>query len=373
MLFTTKKIRDVNLKNRIAISPMCNYSAKDGLANEWHLVHLGKFAQGGAAIVFTEATAVEANGRITHGDLGIWSDDHIPGLLKISDFIKSQNSVPAIQLAHAGRKASMQRPWHGNGPLNDSDFNRGENIWKIDAPSAIPVGTGFLTPNELSLEEIRRIQNSWKNAARRALKAGFEILELHGAHGYLGHEFLSPISNKRTDEYGGSQQNRMRFMIEIAEILRKEWPENKPLFSRISSVDGVEGGWSIDDSVILAKNLKDVGVDVIDCSSGGIAGSATAAKIRRGPGFQVPFSEQIKKDAEIDTMAVGLITDPNHANEIIRADKADIVAIGREVLYNPNWPLHAEEKLGGEGEYTSWPSQYGWWLDKRNKARKITD
>ncbi len=368
LLFSRKKIRDITLKNRIVISPMCNYSAKDGFINDWHLVHLGKFAQGGAAIVFTEAAAVESTGRITHGDLGIWSDAHIPGLKKVTDFIKSQNSIPAIQLAHAGRKASMQRPWHGNGPLDQTDKNRGEDNWGINAPSPIAVAEGFLLPHELTLEEIKRIQNSWVEAAKRSLSAGFEIIELHGAHGYLGHEFLSPISNKRTDRYGGSLDGRMRFLLETVEILRDNWPLEKPLFTRISSVDGIDGGWDLDDSIALAKELKNRGVDIVDCSSGGISGSATAAKVKRGPGFQVPFSQKIKTEADIATMTVGLIIDPHHAEEILQDNKADLIAIGREALYNPNWALHGEEELIGEGEFESWPHQYGWWLDKRNKS-----
>ncbi len=369
LLFTKKQIRDITLKNRVAIAPMCNYSAKDGFANDWHLVHLGKFAQGGAGLVFTEATAVQSTGRITHGDLGIWKDDHIPGLKKISEFIKSQNSIPGIQLAHAGRKASMQRPWHGNGPLDNTDQSRGENNWEIDAPSAIAVAEGFLIPHELSLEEIRQIQNSWKDATIRAKKAGFEIVELHSAHGYLGHEFLSPISNRRKDKYGNTLEGRMRFVLETAAIIRENWPENKPVFTRISSVDGVDGGWTLEDSVTLSKELKKRGVDVIDCSSGGISGSATAAKIKRGPGFQVPFSEKIKIQADISTMTVGLITEPHHAEEILQSGKADIIAIGREALYNPNWALHSEVELKGEGEFESWPNQYGWWLDKRQKSQ----
>ncbi len=371
LLFTKKQIRDITLKNRIAIAPMCNYSATDGFANDWHLVHLGKFAQGGAGLVFTEATAVEASGRITHGDLGIWKDDHIPGLKKISEFIKSQNSIPGIQLAHAGRKASMQRPWHGNGPLDQTDINRGEGNWDINAPSAIAVGEGFLTPSELSLDEITEIQMSWKDATIRAREAGFEVMELHSAHGYLGHEFLSPISNKRQDKYGKTLEGRMRFVLETAEIIRKNWPQNKPVFTRISSVDGVEGGWTIEDSITLSKELKKCGVDVIDCSSGGISGSVTAAKIKRGPGFQVPFSEKIKNQADISTMTVGLITEPHHAEEILQSGKADIIAIGREALYNPNWALHSEEELIGKGEFESWPHQYGWWLDKRQKSQEI--
>lgn len=366
-LFSPLTLRGLTLKNRVVISPMCQYSSQDGFASDWHLVHLGKFAQGGAGLVFTEAAAVESGGRITHGDLGIWSDEHIPGLQRISAFVKSQGSVPAVQLAHAGRKASMQRPWHGNGPLDDSDRARGEDTWNVVAPSAIPMDTGWLVPHELSVEEIAGLQASWRAAALRALAAGFEVIEMHSAHGYLGHEFLSPLSNKRSDRYGGNLQGRMRFVLELAETLRAVWPEDKPLFTRVSSVDGVDGGWTLDDTVVLARELKACGVDVIDCSSGGLLGSATAARIKRGPGFQVPFAERVRKDVGIDTMTVGLILEPEHAENILQTGQADLIAIGREALYNPNWTLHAEVALNSFGQFESWPQQYGWWLEKRQQ------
>jgi 2,4-dienoyl-CoA reductase-like NADH-dependent reductase (Old Yellow Enzyme family) len=367
LLFSPLALRGITLKNRVVISPMCQYSAQDGFANDWHLVHLGKFAQGGAGLVFTEAAAVEANGRITHGDLGIWSDGHVPELKRITDFIKSQGSVPGIQLAHAGRKASMQRPWHGNGPIDDSDRARGEDAWNVVAPSAIAMDAGWLVPHELSLGEIGRLQASWRDAAVRALAAGFEVIELHGAHGYLGHEFLSPLSNKRSDRYGGDLHGRMRFVLELAELLRAAWPEGKPLFTRLSSVDGIDGGWTLDDTVVLARELKARGVDVIDCSSGGLMGSATAARIKRGPGFQVPYAERVRRDTGIETMTVGLILEPAHAEGILQAGQADLIAIGREALYNPNWAQHAEIALRGPGQFQSWPHQYGWWLDKRQQ------
>jgi 2,4-dienoyl-CoA reductase-like NADH-dependent reductase (Old Yellow Enzyme family) len=367
LLFSPLALRGVTLKNRVVISPMCQYSAKDGFAGDWHLVHLGKFAQGGAALVFTEAAAVEAGGRITHGDLGIWSDDHVPGLKRITDFIKSQGSVPGIQLAHAGRKASMQRPWHGNGPIDDSDRARGEDAWAVVAPSPIAMDAGWLVPHELTVAEIARLQGSWRDAALRALRAGFEVIELHGAHGYLGHEFLSPLSNKRSDRYGGDLQGRMRFVLELAEILRAAWPDDKPLFTRLSSVDGVDGGWTLEDTVVLSRELKARGVDVIDCSSGGLMGSATAARVKRGPGFQVPYAERVRKDVAIDTMTVGLILEPGHAESILQAGQADLIAIGREALYNPNWAQHAEAALRGPGQFENWPHQYGWWLDKRQQ------
>jgi 2,4-dienoyl-CoA reductase-like NADH-dependent reductase (Old Yellow Enzyme family) len=365
LLFSPLQLRGLTLKNRVVISPMCQYSAKDGFPNDWHFVHLGKMATGGAGLVFTEAAAIEPNGRITHGDIGIWSDEHIPHYRRITDFIKSQNSVPAIQLAHAGRKASMQRPWHGNGPINDTDRARGEDVWRTVAPSAVAMDTGWLVPHELSVADIRGLQDRWRKAAERSLAAGFDVIEMHSAHGYLGHSFLSPLSNKRTDQYGGDLQGRMRYTLELAEVLRAAWPSDKPLFVRVSSVDGIEGGWTIEDTVVLAKELAARGVDVLDCSSGGLLGSATAARIKRGPGFQVPFAERVKKETPLKTMAVGLILDGPQAEQILRDGQCDLIAIGRQSLYNPNWALHAQGALGAQGEYESWPQQYGWWLDKR--------
>jgi len=365
LLFSPLQLRGITLKNRVVISPMCQYSATDGYADDWHFVHLGKMATGGAGLVFTEAAAVEPNGRITHGDLGIWSDSHIAPLKRITDFIKSQNSVPAIQLAHAGRKASMQRPWHGNGPINDSDRTRGENVWRTVAPSAIAMDNGWLVPHELTVAEIRTIQDQWRQAALRSLAAGFDVIEMHSAHGYLGHSFLSPLSNKRTDQYGGDLKGRMRYTLELAEVLRAAWPQDKPLFVRVSSVDGIDGGWTLEDTVTLAKELEARGVDVLDCSSGGLLGSATAARIKRGPGFQVPFAERVKKETSLKTMAVGLILDGKQAEQILLDEQCDLIAIGRQSLYNPNWALHAQVALGAQGEYEAWPQQYGWWLDKR--------
>ena len=365
LLFSPITLRGVTLKNRVVVSPMCQYSARDGLADDWHLVHLGKMATGGAGLIFTEAAAVEPEGRITYGDLGIWSDAHVPPLKRIADFIKANGAVPAIQLAHAGRKASMQRPWHGNGPINDGDRARGEVAWEVVAPSAIPMDTGWLVPHELSVDDIRAVQGRWREAALRSLAAGFEVMEMHSAHGYLGHEFLSPLSNKRTDRYGGDLQGRMRYTLELAEVLRAAWPQDKPLFVRISSVDGIEGGWTLDDTVTLAKEFVARGVDVVDCSSGGLLGSATAARIKRNPGFQVPFAERVRREAGIKTMAVGLVLDAHQAEQILQNGQADLIAIGRQSLYNPNWALHAQVALDVHGEYESWPVQYGWWLDKR--------
>jgi len=367
-LFSPLTLRGVTLRNRVVISPMCQYSATDGVANDWHFAHLARFATGGAGVVFTEAAAVERNGRITHGDLGIWSDEHVAPLARIAAFLKAQGAVPAIQLAHAGRKGSMQRPWHGNGPMDDSDRARGEQPWAVVAPSAIPVDTGWLVPHELTLAEIEQLKVQWQAATRRAREAGFEVAEVHGAHGYLIHAFLSPLSNRRTDAYGGERTGRMRLALEIARIVRDGWPAERPVFFRVSSTDGVEGGWSLDDSVVLARELKAIGIDVMDCSSGGIAGSATAARVKRTLGFQVPFAERIRREADIPTMAVGLILEPRQAEAVLLAGQADLIAIGRQALFNPNWALHAELALGVENEFASWPAQSGWWLDKRQKS-----
>jgi 2,4-dienoyl-CoA reductase-like NADH-dependent reductase (Old Yellow Enzyme family) len=373
MLFDKLKLRDVEAKNRIVVSPMCQYSARDGEVTDWHLVHLGKFAQGGAGIVFVEATAVEKRGRITHGDTGIWDDTHIAGLKRIASFIKDQKAIPAIQLAHAGRKASMARPWFGNGPLTQGDADRGESAWSIVAPTETPIGEGWIAPRALKKGDLDVLLNAYRQAARRAHAAGFEIVELHAAHGYLLHTFLSPLSNSRGDEYGGSLENRMRFPLEVAKAVRESWPAGKPLFVRCSSIDDVEGGWSIEDSVSFSKKLKEIGVDVIDCSSGGILGSATAATktlLPRVPGFQLPFSERIRKDAGLKTMAVGLILSATQAEEALQAGRADLIAVGREALYDPNWPVHAARELGVDPEYAMWPEQYGWWLTRRESVLK---
>jgi 2,4-dienoyl-CoA reductase-like NADH-dependent reductase (Old Yellow Enzyme family) len=352
---------------------MCQYSAQDGCVTDWHLVHLGKFAQGGAGIVFMEATAVEARGRITHGDTGIWDDAQVPGLRRIADFIRSQGALPAIQIAHAGRKASMARPWYGNAPLTQDDVARGDRPWNIVAPSATPLGPDWLKPQPLDERDMAELLEAYRQATRRAHAAGFDVLEVHAAHGYLLHTFLSPLSNSRSDQYGGSLQNRMRFPLQVVREVRGAWPAEKPLFVRVSSVDDVEGGWSLEDTIAFAKALKAADVDVVDCSSGGILGSASApAKtlLPRVPGFQIPFSEAVKREASIMTMAVGLILDPRMAEEALAAGRADLIAVGREALHDPNWPLHAAAELGADPEYARWPVQYGWWLTRRASLLK---
>lgn len=369
LLFAPIALREVALRNRIVISPMCQYSAQEGMANDWHFAHLARFALGGAGLIFVEATAVKREGRITHGDMGLWQDAQIAPLRRIAAFLRSQGAVPAIQLGHAGRKASMQRPWHGNGPLDASDRARGEEAWPIMAPSPLPMDEGWLVPHALSPGEMAELREDFRRAALRALEAGFEVVEIHGAHGYLLQSFLSPIGNRRNDSYGGDRAGRMRFPLEIAETVRAAWPKERPVFFRVSAVDGVDGGWSLDDTVALALELKARGIDVIDCSSGGIAGSATAARVPRGPGFQVPFAERVRREAGIRTMAVGLILEAQQAEAVLRDGKADLVAIGREALYDPNWPLHAERALKGDAaDFAHWPVQAGWWLERRERG-----
>jgi 2,4-dienoyl-CoA reductase-like NADH-dependent reductase (Old Yellow Enzyme family) len=369
-LFTPLAIGDVTLKNRVVIAPMATYSAVDGIAQDFHLAHLGRLALGGAGCVFVEATAVTDQGRITNGDMGLWSAAHVPPLRRIAQFMKSQNVVPGIQIAHAGRKGSMQRPWYGNGPLTAEDLARGEKTWDIVAPTGEPMAEGFVAPKALSVSDLAVLKGQWADAAERALEAGFEILEIHNAHGYLIHQFLSPLSNTRTDAYGGDFAGRTRFPLEVAEAVRAAWPRSKPLFLRVSAVDGLEGGWSMDDTVAYAKELKARGIDVIDCSSGGLYGSATAARVKRSWGFQVPYAERVRREADIKSMAVGLIVDPAFAESILQKGQADLIAIAREALVNPCWPQMAEIALGRKAieAMDDWPVQYGWWLKHRERS-----
>lgn len=372
-LFSPFPLRALTLKNRVVISPMCQYSAVDGYTTDWHLVHLGRFALGGAGLVMMEATAVAEDGRITHGDTGIWSDAHIDGLARITRFVKGHGAAAGIQLAHAGRKASAQRPWHGNGPIDASDLARGEKPWQTVAPSALPVSEGWHVPRELTKAEIAAITVAFAAAAARAVRAGFDVIEIHAAHGYLLHEFLSPYSNKRTDEYGGDRAGRMRLPLEVVQAVRAAWPAERPLFVRVSSTDYIEGGLTVDDTVAFAAALKAIGVDVIDASSAGITGTATNAKIPRFYGHQVGFAERIRREAGIATMAVGLIVAAKQADAIIRGGGADLVAIGREALVDPNWAVHAQAELEAapyERSFAAWPDQSGWWLERREPLLK---
>jgi 2,4-dienoyl-CoA reductase-like NADH-dependent reductase (Old Yellow Enzyme family) len=370
LLFAPAAIQNVTLKNRVVIAPMATYSAVDGIAQDFHFAHLGRLALGGAACVFVEATAVTEQGRITNGDMGLWSAAHVAPLQRIARFMKSQNVVPGIQIAHAGRKGSMQRPWHGNGALTAEDLARGEKVWDIVGPTAEPMAEGFIAPRALSVSDLAVLKGQWADAAERALEAGFEILEIHNAHGYLIHQFLSPLSNTRNDAYGGDFAGRTRFPLEVAEAVRTVWPRTKPLFLRVSAVDGLDGGWTMDDTVAYARELKARGIDVIDCSSGGLFGSATAARVKRSWGFQVPYAERVRREAGIKTMAVGLIVDPAFAESILQHGQADLIAIAREALVNPCWPQMAEIALGRKAAdaMSDWPVQYGWWLKHRERS-----
>jgi 2,4-dienoyl-CoA reductase-like NADH-dependent reductase (Old Yellow Enzyme family) len=346
-LFSSLTIRDVTFRNRIVVSPMCQYSSVDGYANEWHLVHLGSRAVGGAGLVFTEAAAVEAAGRISPVDLGIWSDKHVEYLARIVKFIEAQGAVAGIQLAHAGRKASTAPPWEGGAPLDEHHGG-----WRpIFAPSPIPFEPGHIVPQELDEAGIRRLVLAFSDAAKRALETGFKVVEIHAAHGYLIDEFLSPLSNKRKDGYGGSLKNRVRFLSEVVRAVRRVWPEKFPLFLRLSVTDWKEGGWEIKDSIELARHLEPLGVDLFDCSSGGVV----KAPIPVGTGYQTAFAERIRRETGVLTGAVGMITAPAQADHIIRTEQADMVILAREFLRNPYWPLDAARELDRD---IPWPKQY---------------
>jgi len=347
-LFSPLTLRGITLRNRIAVSPMCEYSSVDGFANDWHVVHLGSRAVGGAGLIFTEATAVTPDGRISPDDLGIWKDEHIETLARITRFVIEQGAAPGIQLAHAGRKASTAAPWKGGKPVSAA-----EGGWTpIVAPSAIAFDEGSQTPAALELVGIQDVISAFTSAARRARAAGFQVIELHGAHGYLINEFLSPLSNTRTDAYGGSFENRTRVLREIVVAVRGVWPEHLPLFVRLSATEWVDGGWTVENSVALARTLQPLGVDLIDCSSGG---NVPKVRIPIGPGYQVPLAERVRRESGVPTGAVGLITEAKQADDIISEGKADIVLLAREELRDPYFPLHAAKELGVEVE---WPKQY---------------
>lgn len=354
LLFTPLKIKKIELKNRIVVSPMCQYSAKDGFANNWHLVHIGSRAIGGASLIIMEAASVSPEGRISVGDLGIWKDEHIEKLTEITDFVHRNDSVAGIQLAHAGRKGSFDIPWE-----NSAQLSEGEGGWETVAPSALPFNKTDKTPVALNLEGIEKVKADFKDAASRALKAGFKVIEIHAAHGYLIHQFLSPISNQRKDNYGGSFENRIRLMMETLASIQEVWPKENPIFVRISATDWAEGGWNIEESIRLSALLKEQGVDIIDTSSGGLT---LAQEIPLSPGYQVPFAADIKKDTGVKTGAVGLITDAEQAEAILQNGEADLIFMAREFLRVPYFPLHAAFELG---DTVKWPSQY-----ERAKPRK---
>ncbi|MFY7924102.1 MAG: NADH:flavin oxidoreductase/NADH oxidase [Gemmatimonas sp.] len=346
-LFSPLTLRDVTLRNRIGVSPMCQYSAVDGLANDWHFVHLGGFASGGAALVFTEATGVLPEGRISPACLGIWSDGQVPMLRHITQFIEARGAVAGIQLAHAGRKASTKRPWDGGGAVAVA-----EGGWPVKGPSTVPFADNYPQPEAMSLDDIGHVITAFADGARRAVAAGFKVAELHAAHGYLLHQFLSPLANTRTDVYGGSFDHRIRLLCEVTQAVRAAWPDGWPLVVRISATDWAEGGWNVDESVQLCARLASLGVDLIDVSSGGLAAHQ---QITIGPGYQVPFASRIRREAGVRTAAVGLITEAQQAEAIVAQGDADMVLLARELLRNPHWPLEAAHALGEPGP---WPDQY---------------
>ncbi len=367
-LFSAVSFRDMRLKNRIVVSPMQQYSAtRDGFVTDWHKEHLCRLARGGAALIFTEAMAISPMSRLTYSDLGLWSDAHIEGAARLAAQIEDAGGTPGAQLIHAGRKAGVRRPWDGFEPLGAEDEAKGEPSWELVSASAIEANPGWKVPHPLSSDEIKRILEEFAAAAGRAARAGYQALNIHGAHGYLIHTFLSPLSNRRDDEYGGDRTARMRFALEVADAVRSKWPSNLPLFFRISAIDDQEGGWNLDDSIALSLELAKRGVDVVDCSSGGLNERATTRAIYREEGYQVPFASAIRA-AGVPTMAVGLIRTPRYADQIVREGHCDLVALGRELLNNPFWPVHAAVDLEGESAYRLLPPQYGWWLARRAKT-----
>ncbi len=372
LLFTPLKLGGLTLRNRVVVSPMCQYSSGEGGPGDWHLVHLGKFALGGAGIVFCEETAVEERARKTHGCAGIYGDHHVPMYRRITDFLRDHGAVPAMQLGHSGRKASCGPPWTNFKPLTEEDAAAGLAPWRGVSASPIPPREDAPQPIALDIREIGKVIGAWKEAALRTLDAGFDILEIHGAHGYLIHQFLSPLANRRSDAYGGDLSGRMRFALEVTEAVRAVWPRDRPLFFRTSAVDGDGGAWSMEDTVVLARELKSRGVDVVTCSSGGINGPLNMAIVPRTPGYQVPYANRVRKETGMMTCAVGLITEARQAESILQHGAADLIALAREFLYNPNWPVHAARELGVAGYLDLLPPAYAWWLKRREQIRELS-
>ena len=367
LLFTPLQLRGLTLKNRVMLSPMAIYGAKDGFTSDLHLVHYGRFALGGVGLIFVENTAVTDEGRITHGCPGLWRDEQAENLKRITAFAHECGAAVGIQLSHCGRKGSSQRPWHGGMPLGEADLAAREELsWPIRASSSEPFDSGWPSPKELTVAEIDELVEDYRRATVRARDAGFDVVEMHCAHGYLLHSFLSPLANTRTDDYGGSLENRMRLPLRIAAAMRAEWPEDRPIFTRISSVDGINVGWSIDDSVAFARELKAVGVDVIDCSSGGMKLPRGQSLVSRTRGFQVPFAGRVRREVEIPTVAVGLIRDAEYAESVLAEGDSALIAIGREALFNPNWAVGAALELKGGSGWEDWQERYGWWLERRS-------
>lgn len=365
LLFQPLQLRELVLKNRIVISPMCQHAAEGGHATHWHLVHLGKFALGGAGLILTESTAVDPRGRIGTSDLGLWKDSHIEPLKQVVDFVHGNGGAIGVQLAHAGRKSGSQPLWEGGAALSEPELAADAEPWVRLGPSALAAGPGWSAPKVLGADGIAEVVQSFADAAVRADKAGFDVVELHFGHGYLVASFLSPHSNHRDDEWGGDLAGRMRLALTIVRAVRAVWPAGKPLFCRLSTVDGSVDGWSLDDSVVLARELASCGVDIIDCSSGGLTEETRALPVPRGLGFQVPFSERIRSEAKVRTQAVGMIVDAGQAEAVLAEGKADLIALGREALFDPYWPHHAAQVLGADPRYEQWPARHGVWLAKR--------
>jgi 2,4-dienoyl-CoA reductase-like NADH-dependent reductase (Old Yellow Enzyme family) len=366
LLFTPLTLRSVTLRNRIVASPMCQYHSIDGAPGAWQMVNFGKFAVGGAAVVFGEETAIEPHGRKTYACAGLWNDEHVAAYRRINDFIREQGAVPALQLGHSGGKGSCHGALQDWAPLTAESAARGMAPWTCMVPSRRVSPAPWPLQREMDASDIRRHMQHWKEATARAVDAGYRILEIHGAHGYIIHQFLSPVTSRRQDAYGGSRDNRMRFALEVAETVRGAWPEELPLFFRVSAVDGRGGIWDVEDTVALAAALKERGVDVIDCSSGGISGSSSMPVVRRVPGYQVPFAERVRRDTGCATMAVGLITEPDQAEAILQAGQADLVAVARELIWNPNWPVHAAVRMMGQDAYRLLPPEQSVRLIRRD-------
>ncbi len=372
LLFTPITLEGVVARNRVVVSPMCQYDSDDGAATDWHLVHLGQFAIGGAGIIICEETSVEERGRKTYGCSGIYRDDLIPSYRRVNDFLRKHGSIPAMQLGHAGREASGLPPWEGYRKLTSEDAKLGTPPWETVGPSRVSAKETTPLPRALTVTDIKALVNTWREAACRAAEADYDIVEIHAAHGYLIHQFLSPVANLRDDAYGGDQQGRMRFCLEIIEAIRGVWPKNKPIFLRVSAVDGT-GQWTLDDTVALCKEAKARGVNVVTTSSGGISGATVAAVVPRVPGYQVPFAERVRAETGVKTIAVGLITDPHQAEQILQDGKADLVALAREMLWNPRWAVNAAQALGVKDDLDMLPPLYAWWLKRREEIRRLTD
>ena len=371
LLLQPMRLRGLTLKNRVMVSPMAMYSSSGGFADDFHLVHLGRFALGGAGLVMTECTTVSPDGRITAGCNGLWRDEQIDNLRRITDFLHRFDAAAGLQLGHSGWKGATQRPWHGGGPLNADDRQlRGEEPWPVSSSSPEPFDEGWAIPSELTASDMTRLLDDFRQATRRAIAAGFDLIELHCAHGYLLHSFLSPLANRRDDAYGGSRENRMRFPLDVADAVRTEWPKDKPLFARISAVDGIDIGWSIDNSIAFSRELRNRGIDAIDCSSGGMRLPRDKQLVSRSPGFHIPFAERIRHEADIPTVAVGLIRDAAQAEAVLQAGQADLIALAREMLFNPNWAAQAALDLAPSFGWGSWPPQFGWWLERRARPFK---